>query len=108
MKIKKDFIAKIAIGIKGVAVMEFSETLSPDSNYSGSDIEPNLVLNTIMQYGLGDWVRYLLNDVPSEPGVYRFRGTAEFNEDDADYNVTCSEMMQTSVSLATMYNGRGK
>lgn len=105
MKIKKEFVAKIAIGIKGVAVMEISETLSPDSSCLGSDVKPNLILDAIVQCGVEDWVNHFLNDVPNEPGVYRLRGTAEFSEDGTDYSVACSEMMQTTVSLATMYNG---
>lgn len=92
MKIKKDFVAKIAIGIKGVAVLEISETLSPDSIYSGSDIEPNLILDDIAQCGVDDWADYYLDDIPSEPGIYTFRGTAEFSEDDAAYSVTCDDV----------------
>lgn len=92
MRIKKDFVATIAIGLKGVAVMKVSETLSPDSIYMGSDIEPNLILDDIEQCGTEDWVEYCLDDMPTEPGIYIFRGTAEFSEDDADYSVTCDDV----------------
>lgn len=92
MRITKDFVAKIAIGIKGVAVLEISETLSPDSIYVGSDIEPNLILDDIEQCGIEDWAEYCLDDIPKNPGIYTFRGKAEFSEDDADYNVTCDDV----------------
>lgn len=61
--------------------MEFSETVSPDSSCLGSDVEPNLILDAIEQYGLEDWVKYFLNDTPIELGMCTFRGTVEFSED---------------------------
>lgn len=90
--VTKDFVAKVAIGIHGVAVLEVKETLSPDSIYVGSDIDPALVLNDVHQCGAEEWADYYLQDVPKEPGVYTFRGSACFSEDDANYSCTCDQI----------------
>jgi hypothetical protein len=89
MSVTKDFVAKVAIGLQGVAVMEIVETLSPHSVYVGNDIHPSLILDDIKQCGTEEWADYNLCDTPEEPGIYTFRGSVRFDEDSADYSVTC-------------------
>lgn len=90
--VTKDFIAEVAIGIHGVAVLEVNETLSKHSIYVGNDIHPDLVLLDIEECGAEEWAEYCLNDVPTDPGIYTFKGSVTFSEDDADYSVTCDQV----------------
>lgn len=91
MRVAKDFEAKVAIGEVGVALLSITETLSPHSPTIGTDIHPNLVLADITENGMEEWVGYWIKDVPDVPGVYTFRGSATFDEDSADYSITCDE-----------------
>lgn len=90
--VTKDFVAKVAFGVAGCAILSIEETLSPHSVYAGSDIHPNLVLNDIKQGGVDEWAEYNLSERPKEPGIYTFRGSVRFDEDSADYSVTCDEL----------------
>lgn len=90
--VTKDFVAKIAIGIEGYALLEIEETLSPHSVYKGNDIHPALIVDDIQACCIQEWVEYNLSDIPNEPGVYTARGSARFDEDSADYSVTFDEV----------------
>lgn len=92
MSVTKDFVAKIAIGVRGIALMEITETLSPQSVYQGSDIADDLIVDDISNCGIDEWADYNLTDVPTEPGIYTFRGSVRFTEDDAEYSTTCDEL----------------
>lgn len=90
--VTKDFVAKVAIGVHGVAVLGVKESLSPHSVYVGSDIHPDLILDDIEQCGAEEWAEHSLDDVPQEPGIYTFRGSARFDEDSSEYSTTCDEL----------------
>ncbi len=92
MSVTKDFVAKIAVGIRGIALMEITETLSPHSVYQGSDISSDCIVNDISSGGIDEWAEYNLTDLPTEPGIYTIRGSARFDEDSADYSTTCDEL----------------
>lgn len=88
----KDFVAKIAIGIQGVAVLEVSETLTEDSPCKGNEVPDNLILLDMENCGIEDWADHHLSDVPVEAGVFTFSGRARFTEDDSDYSMTCDQL----------------
>lgn len=92
MSVTKDFVAKIAVGIRGIALMEISETLSPHSVYQGSDIPNDCILQDFSGCGIEEWAEYNLADLPTEPGVYTIRGSVRFDEDSAFYSTTCDEL----------------
>lgn len=90
VSVTKDFVAKLAVGIEGYALLSIQETLSPTSVYCGSDIHPNLILDDIKNSSIGEWAEYNLRNLPKEPGIYMLRGSVRFDEDSADYSVTYS------------------
>ncbi len=92
MNVTKDFVAKIAIGIRGIALLEITETLSPHSVYAGSDISNDFIIDDISAIGIEEWAEYNLTDIPVEAGVYTFRGSVRFDEDGAYYSTTCDEV----------------
>ena len=49
-------------------------------------------LNDIEQCGAEEWAEHSLDDVPQEPGIYTFRGSARFDEDSSEYSTTCDEL----------------
>lgn len=92
MSVTKDFVAKIAIGIRGMALMEITETLSPHSVDQSSNISNDYIIDDISMDGIESWADIALGDIPAEPGIYTFRGSARFDDDSADYSVTCDEI----------------
>lgn len=70
MSVTKDFVAKIAIGIRGIALLEITETLSPHSVYHSSDIADDCIIRDISHGGIEEWAEHSLTDVPTEPGIY--------------------------------------
>jgi hypothetical protein len=89
-----DFVAKVAIGIEGYALLAIEESVSARSVYRGSDIDPALVLNDIKDSSIYEWVECNLGKLPKGPGIFTFCGTARFDEDTADYAVTCDGISQ--------------
>jgi hypothetical protein len=89
--VTKDFVAKIAVGLRGVAILELTETISPHSVYVGSDIHPELILHDVDMDGIEEWADCYLDDKPTKPGIYTFRGSVRFGEDSADYSMTCDD-----------------
>lgn len=92
MSVTIDFVAKIAIGIRGIALLEINETLSKHSVDVSSGIGENLIIEDISDCGIEEWAQHALTDIPIDPGVYTFRGSVRLDEDDADYSVTCDEI----------------
>ena len=93
MIVIKDFEMRVAVGVKGFALMEIGETLSPHSIYVGNDVHPSLIIEDIKEIGIEEWAECALNDVPVKPGIYTFRGTARFSEDDITYYCTCDQVI---------------
>lgn len=83
--VTKDFVAKIAVGIRGIALMEISETLSPHSVYQGSDIFNDCIVDDISGCGIEEWAEYSFTSLPTEPGIYTLSGSVRFTEDDVEY-----------------------
>lgn len=79
------------IGIRGIALLEISETLSKTSVYKGTDVSDDFIINDISNVGIDEWAEYALTDIPTEPGIYTFRGSVMFSDEDNDceYSVTC-------------------
>jgi hypothetical protein len=85
MRVTKSFTAKIAIGIKGVALLSIDES---------DDVEQSLICNDIDQIGIEEWYEYSFDEKPSEAGVYEVRGTATFTEDDVIYSIKILNRMR--------------
>lgn len=84
MDVTKEFTAKIVVGLEGYALLDIKETLSLESIYQGTDVEPNMVRCDIRDVNIQDWITGI-GDVPSEVGVYIYKGTGRFNEDGVEY-----------------------
>jgi hypothetical protein len=52
------------------------------------------VLNDIKDSSIYEWVECNLGKLPKGPGIFTFCGTARFDEDTADYAVTCDGISQ--------------
>lgn len=90
MRVTKSFTAKIAIGIKGVALLSINEP--DDDSQHPKTYGSSLVCDDIDQIGIEEWYEYSFDEKPSEPGVYSIRGTATFTEDDTMYSITVDEI----------------
>ena len=86
--ITKDFEIEIIIGIKGAAITQIKETLSPSSAYIGSDIHPDLILDDMDQVGLEEWISCSFPLINGKAGVYVIQGSVVFSEDSADYSIS--------------------
>ena len=92
MSVTKDFVAKIAVGVRGIALMEITEALSPHSVDQSSNISNDCIVDHISENGIEEWTECNLTDIPNEPGIYTIRGSVRFDEDSADYSTTCDEL----------------
>ena len=92
MSMTQDFVIEVAVGIEGFALLSIKESLSPHSVYCGSDAAPDRIMIDIKECGMQEWAEAYLNDTPVDPGVYTFRGSARFDEDEADYSMTCDQI----------------
>jgi len=88
VSVTKDFVAKLAVGVRGYALMEITETLSPHSVCVGNDICGDLIASEISDIGIDEWVEYSLPHTPVDVGMYTLRGSARFDEDSSDYSVS--------------------
>ena len=90
MRVTKRFTAKIAIGVRGVALLSIIEP--DDDSQHPSTYGQSLVCDDIDQIGVEEWYEYSFDEKPSEPGVYTIRGTVTFTEDDSLYSITIDEI----------------
>lgn len=91
VSITKNFVAKVAIGIEGCALLSIEETLNANSAFKCRDMSPNLVLEDIQNSSVYEWFEFNIKNKPKKPGVYVLRGTARFTDDSADYTTTFDE-----------------
>ena len=90
-KLIVDVVCEVAVGIKGYALMKLSE-IPVEAWGIPKPEKSECVKNDIEQIGFEDWVECNLNDVPTKSGVYAFAGRASFDEDSADYSLSCTNI----------------
>lgn len=87
-KILVDVACEVAVGIKGYALMQLSEV--PVEVFGMPMPEKSeCVKNDIEQIGFEEWVEFNLSDMPTESGIYAFAGRASFDDESADYSLSC-------------------
>ena len=83
-----EFAIEVAVGIDSYALMQITEDYKETHGFT-PDGACRCVKDDIEQLGFQDWVKNNLDDVPAVNGMYVFNGTAEFDDDSADYSATC-------------------
>lgn len=83
-----EFIATVAVGVIGIAVMRIGEVAAEGYQCDG---EPTCVRDAIAEIGYAEWWEFWLPEEgkPTEPGIYAVQGKAWFSEDDAEFTEAC-------------------
>ncbi len=93
--VKVGFTIELAVGVKGVAVMQLSEKVIEVFGARKEEVpQSGQVLQDIECSGVDDWFDDNVKQKPPSSGIYRYTGVASFDEDSAHYDLEKMDLIR--------------